>query len=167
LELRSFQKTKDLNMRYSVLFLVLVTLATAQAAVPFKGSSENQAISAEIVDETHVFVTTVGAGHATHLGQFTFVSPHLSGLFDFSIDGIQIITAANGDELHASLLGNLHLEIDETGHAFLVGDVPATITGGTGRFANATGAFTFSLVFDTETLHSFAQISGTINYAGK
>jgi hypothetical protein len=139
----------------------------AAKPVPFKGHSENQAISATPVDPEHVFVTTVGAGNATHLGKFTFVSPHLSGLLDFAIDGIQIFTVPNGDEIHTTLSGNLHPEVDESGHVFLVGDVAGVITGGTGRFANATGTFTFSLVFDTETFHSFAQIDGVIQYAGK
>jgi hypothetical protein len=155
----------------SVLLLALLgaitTPALAGEPVPFKGHSENQAISAVLVPPDHVFVTTVGEGTATHLGQFTFISPHLSGLLDFSIEGIQIFTAANGDELHATLAGNLHPEIDETGHVFLVGDVAGTITGGTGRFTNATGTFTFSLIFDTETAHSFAEIDGTIRYAGE
>jgi hypothetical protein len=163
------QKTNMMRLRVSssVFCFVLFTSLALHAAqpVPFRGHSENQAISAVPVDETHVFVTTAGEGTATHLGKFIFVSPHLSGLLDFSIDGIQIITAANGDELYTLLTGNLHPEVDETGHVFLVGAVQGTITGGTGRFEDATGTFTFSLVFDTETAHSFAEIDGTIEYA--
>jgi hypothetical protein len=157
--------------------VVAVTLAgpTASRAakpvrapgVPFKGWADEQAISAVPVDEDHVFVTTFGGGQATHLGKFTFVSPHLSGLKDFSIDGTQTFTAANGDKLEAELVGALHPVVDETGHVFLVGDVAGTIVGGTGRFANATGEFTFSLVFDTATFHSTSKIDGTIHFAGK
>ena len=146
--------------------LAITLPAFAAEPVPFKGQSQNQAISAVPVDPETVFVTTIGSGHATHLGKFTFISPHLSGLLDFSIDGIQIITAANGDELHTTLVGNLHPEVDATGHVFLVGSVDGTITGGTGRFANATGAFTFSLIFDTQTAQSTATIDGEILYAG-
>jgi hypothetical protein len=158
-----------LRLNFSSLIFSFVLFsgpAFAAEAVPFKGQSQNQAISAVPVDPEHVFVTTIGAGHATHLGNFTFVSPHLSGLLDFSIDGIQIITAASGDELHTTLSGNLHPEVDETGHVFLVGSVDGVITGGTGRFANATGTFTFSLVFDTQTAQSVAEIDGAILYAG-
>jgi len=155
----------------TVVFVFLLTgavvPANASVPVPFKGHSENQAISAVPVDPEHVFVTTIGEGEATHLGQFTFISPHLSGLVDFSIDGTQRITAGNGDELHTTLTGNLHPEIDDSGHVFLVGSIAGTITGGTGRFSNATGSFAFSLVFDTETAHSFADIDGTIEYAGQ
>jgi hypothetical protein len=70
---------KYLQNRFIVLTLfALISGAThvvfAQA-LPFIGSSENQAISAVPLDEEHVFVTTIGSGHATHLGKFTFVSP--------------------------------------------------------------------------------------------
>jgi hypothetical protein len=158
-----------------VVFIVLVTAMGGNApaakpdqppAVPFKGDAVEQAISAVPVDPDHVLVTTVGGGNATHLGAFTFISPHLSGFSDFSIDGTQTFTAANGDLLETRIVGNLHPQPDETGHMFLVGDVAGTITGGTGRFANATGEFTFSIVFDTLTFHSTATIDGTIRFAG-
>src|SRR4051812_12531419 len=106
--------TQRFSTAVFILALVCAMAAPLHAGkpVPFKGHSENQAVSAVPVDPEHVFVTTMGEGNATHLGKFTFVSPHLSGLLDFSIDGIQIITAANGDELHTTLVGNLHPEID-------------------------------------------------------
>jgi hypothetical protein len=162
--------------RCSLLLVVFVGFVTTLSpaanpaqppAVPFKGAAEEQAISAVPVDPDHLLVTTVGGGNATHLGQFTFISPHLSGLSDFSIDGTQTFTAANGDQLQANIVGNLQPQPDSTGHVFLVGDVQGTITGGTGRFANASGSFTFSIVFDTQTLHSTASIDGTIRFAGK
>lgn len=163
----------SISFRLALALVMAITAAHALGekpaqppAVPLKGSSQQQAISAVPIDPDHVFVTTVGTGTATHLGSFTFVSPHLSGLSDFSIEGTQHFTAANGDELDAELIGALRPEVDEDGHVFLVGDVDATITGGTGRFANATGSFTFSLVFDTETAASTAEIDGTIRFAG-
>ena len=129
---------------------------------PFRGLSENQAVSAVPVDPEHVLVTTLGEGNATHLGRFTFLSPHLSGLLDFSIQGTQDFTAANGDHLFATLAGNLHPVVGETGHVFLVGTIQGTITGGTGRLEGATGSFGFTLHFDTATAHSTAAIDGTI-----
>ena len=153
--------------RSFLLALLTCTLLTAaapadQVCTPFKGSSENQAVSAVPVDPDHVFVTTLGAGNATHLGAFTFVSPHLSGLSDFSIDGTQDFTAANGDHLFAALHGNLHPVVDASGHVFLAGTVDAVITGGTGRLQGATGSFAFTLFFDTLTAHSTATIDGTL-----
>jgi len=163
-----------LSVRALALFALIALISPQKLAassdapaVPFKGAAEEQAISAVPVDPDHVLVTTVGGGNATHLGKFTFISPHLSGLSDFSIDGTQTFTAANGDQLQANIVGNLTPQPDDTGHVFLVGDVQGTITGGTGRFANASGSFTFSIVFDTQTLHSTASIDGTIRFAGK
>ena len=162
--------TKHLSF-IAVIALLALNFVRVEAAssqpVPFKGASNNQAISAVPDGPDHVFVTTVGSGQAAHLGEFTFVSPHRSGLLDFSVEGAQIFTAANGDELHGWLVGFLQPVVDETGHVYLVGDVSGTITGGTGRFENATGAYTFSLVFDTLTASSTAEISGEIHYAGK
>lgn len=151
---------------FVVALLVLLAPSHAQAAaahaVPFKGSSEQQAVSAVPVDPDHVLVTTVGEGNATHLGHFTFVSPHLSGLSDFSIDGTQNFTAANGDELYGDLSGNLAPFVDTDGHVYLVGTVAGTITGGTGRFAGARGTYGFTIFFDTESAHSFGTIDGDI-----
>ena len=131
-------------------------------AVPFTGSADEQAVSAVPVDPDHVFVTTVGSGTATHLGNFTFVSPHLSGLSDFSIDGTQEITTASDDLLETRLLGALHPEVDETGHVFLVGTIQGTITGGTGRFANATGSFTAHRSYDPAAQTTTGTFEGTI-----
>jgi len=137
-------------------------LLAKEVCTPFKGSSENQAVSAVPIDATHVLVTTVGEGNATHLGHFTFVSPHASGLLDFSINGTQDFTAANGDHVFAELHGALAPVVDSSGHVFLVGTVTGTITGGTGRFAGATGSYDFTITFDTATAHSFSEINGTI-----
>jgi hypothetical protein len=78
----------------------------------------------------------VGFGHATHLGVYTevgnvsFTPSQIPGVLD--VDGWAHYTAANGDQLYASIHGTL----DTT-----TGQVLATVTyvGGTGRFANATG----------------------------
>jgi hypothetical protein len=159
--------TKLLTRTLALITLIATSLCIRAAEpVPLVGSSSNQAISAVPIDAAHLFVTTVGSGHASHLGAFELLSPHIAGLVDFLVQGDLILTAANGDELRATLNGNLAPFIDETGHVYLVGDIPGTITGGTGRFANATGTFTFSVVFDTATLSSETEINGAIHYAG-
>jgi hypothetical protein len=143
-----------------VLVLALcIEPSIAGAQVPFKGQSTEQAISAvPTSDPNVVLVTTVGSGQATHLGHFTFVSPHLSGLLDFSISGQQIFTAADGDTLTANIAGQLHPE-----NGLLVGTITGTIVSGTGRFAGATGSYSFSIVFDPATFISTGMIDGTID----
>src|SRR5437870_13575853 len=106
------------------------------ADVPFKGNFSGQAISAVPTGEPGVLlVTTVGGGQATHLGKFTMVSPHLSDLFTLEADGTQNFTAANGDTLTASFTGQFYF----VGGGFLAASIDCTITGGTGRFQDASG----------------------------
>ncbi len=71
-------------------------------------------------------------------------------------------TAANGDTLTADFTGQASLatpgvlSIVET----------ATITGGTGRFAGATGSFTGERLFDTATLMTTGSFEGTLSSPG-
>jgi hypothetical protein len=159
------------SLRTSPLLSLAALVAFAATAaggpshpVPFKGSSEQQAVSATPVDPQTVFVVTEGEGHMTHLGRFTFVSPHFSGLVDFGIDGTQNFTAANGDQLFADITGQLQPVLTDDGRVLLVGEVHGTVTGGTGRFGNATGTYTFHLVFDTATLASTGEFDGDISF---
>ena len=78
----------------------------------------------------------IGSGQATHLGYYSeegtviFSPSGTPGVL--SVVGSIIYTAANGDELHASVEGELNTAN---------GAVTAVLTyvGGTGRFAQATG----------------------------
>lgn len=79
----------------------------------------------------------VGTGYATHLGRYTEAgsvafapTPNPDVL---AVVGGAVYTAANGDELHATLSGELNT---------LTGAITVTVTyvGGTGRFAGASGS---------------------------
>lgn len=139
-----------------------LTLSNVAAAhdVPFKGIWSGKTVSAVPTDEPGVLlVTTAGGGHATHLGKFTMVSPHYAELVTGKVVGKQIFTAANGDTLIADIAG----QFMPTADGLLTAEIQATITGGTGRFANASGNYTFSIVFDPATLESHAEIDGVIS----
>ncbi len=80
----------------------------------------------------------VGEGNATHLGLYSEVGYvtflPTSNPTVLQVDGWAVYTAANGDELRATIAG----ELDG-----LTGVVTATITyvpGGTGRFENVSGS---------------------------
>jgi len=89
----------------------------------------------------------------------------------FSIQGTSTIVAANGDTLFTTFTGT-----GESSGAFAVGQtsvatLAVTITGGTGRFAGASGAYTqtvssevLSITFPTATLHQINRSRGTISY---
>jgi len=83
----------------------------------------------------------VGSGKATHLGRYTEV-----GSVQFTPTGVPTVlridarstyTAADGDQLDATFIGQLDL---------LTGVITATVTyeGGTGRFEDAGGSATLS-----------------------
>ena len=79
----------------------------------------------------------VGAGTATYLGRYTEAG-HVafaptSDPVVLAVDGSVTYTAANGDELHALLVGTLNGATGEI-------DATATYVGGTGRFAAAAGS---------------------------
>ena len=100
----------------------------------------------------------VGTGEATQLGRFTLTS-------DFTVDastamatGTATWTAANGDQIFTTTVGQAVIvfpqaTITETG----------TITGGTGRFAEASGSLLLQRSLDLLTLRSSASITGTIS----
>jgi hypothetical protein len=135
-------------------------VAPARAAdVPFKGDFHGKAVSAVPTSDPNVLlVTTEGSGNATHLGQFTMVSPHLSNLATLAAEGTQNFTAANGDKLTASFSGQFHV----IQGGFLAASIHCTITGGTGRFQGARGGYTFDVVFDPATLTDVSEIDGVI-----
>src|SRR5205823_7288263 len=86
-----------------------------------------------------MLVTIVGSGNATELGRFTDAQHHCiyanSLIFD---KGQFVFTAADGDLLVGSYYGDL-VPADNTGVLFEV-QGHWVISGGTGRFANATGS---------------------------
>ncbi len=110
----------------------LAGIATSEAQngseLPFKGNLQaNEKIDGAL---HHV----LGSGNATHLGRFDY-SAEIT-VNDETLQGVgtAIWTAANGDQIFASVVGDAVVDfptvtITET----------QTITGGTGRFVGASG----------------------------
>lgn len=111
---------------------------------------ESVAPDASCGDPPNLLNTQVGEGEATHLGHFTVrftFCVDLTDLLDDGAltegesvpywDGVGTFVAANGDELHVAVEGTI-LPSGEAGYDFQFQD-PFAITGGTGRFADATG----------------------------
>ena len=149
-----------------VLAALLATPSRAMAGkqVPFKGDWAGQTVSATPTDDPNVVaVVTAGEGNATHLGNYSMVSPHFSHLDTGAVDGLQIFEAANGDTVTAEFTG----QFTPTPDGLLAGVIDATIIGGTGRFKGATGSYTFYILFDFVTFESVAYFDGTISSPGK
>jgi hypothetical protein len=145
-----------------VFALSLAGPAAAGDQVPFKGSLT---ATATVTPLTPPFASVLleGTGNATHLGLYTVEIPHLVNQATRIGTGTYVFTAANGDTLmadfsgQATLLSPGVLSVAET----------AVITGGTGRFAGATGRFTTQRTFFAATGMTTGSFEGTISSAGR
>ena len=130
--------------------------------VPFKGRLEG---AATITPLTPPFlsVSLEGTGNATHLGRFTVEIPHVVNTTNMTTTGTYEFTAANGDTLTAGFIGQASL----TATAGVLSVVEtATITGGTGRFAGATGSFTVERLVNQVTGLTSGAFEGTVSSPG-
>lgn len=101
--------------------------------------------------------TFSGTGYETHLGKVTWSSEHcfqmVTGTFT---DARVVITSANGDKVYA------------TYHGVMTGETTWTdslvFTGGTGRFAGATGSLAETGWYDPATGYMETSGVGTISY---
>jgi hypothetical protein len=149
--------------------LALAGTAAAQKQVPFRGSIQGAEI--DEVQGTTLLVDGSGTGNATHLGRFAVTWEFTVNLLDGSGIGSYHFIAANGDSIFTDVLG----QGQPTGTPGVSRIVEMhTITGGTGRFAGATGSFilerlnTFvSLIGDQLTLTTSGSFNGTISSPGR
>ena len=136
--------------------------AAAEKQVPFKGSLEG-VVTVAPRNPHLVFVLVDATANAIGMGQFTLSIPHIGNRATRTAVGTYGFTAGNGDMLFADFTGKATptavpgvLYIEET----------ATITGGTGRFAGATGSLTCERRFDTINGTTSGSFKGTISSPG-
>jgi hypothetical protein len=140
------------------LTLAIVGVSAVAAETPFKGT-----VSAVETGQTNFPIRTItreGTGTATYLGRYT---ERLTATIDVRIlhgMGSGTFTAANGDTLFVTSDGQATL----TGPGMLSIVENYTITGGTGRFADATGSFTLHSTLDQTTGVSSGTLSGAIDH---
>ncbi|MEK6250429.1 MAG: hypothetical protein AABM43_00575 [Actinomycetota bacterium] len=114
--------------------------------------------------------TSAGSGQLSHLGRFTFTNAGTATVPDpagtFSITSTSTFVAANGDKVFTTDTGTGTLTA--TGSE---GTLVSTITGGTGRFADASGTITIrfsfvnvSAVGTTVTVRGPLTLEGQISY---
>jgi len=129
----------------------------AAVALPLQGQFEGTATVTPL-DPPFAQVVVSATGQASHLGRFTLSIPHVVNFATRSATGTMTLTAANGDTLTASFTGQSQIAdplvtIVET----------ATVTGGTGRFADASGSFTVNRLFNRATGATEGTLEGTIS----
>ena len=143
------------------LALTLAGPVSAGDQVPFRGTMSGTAAITPL-DPPIVSVLLQTSGNATQLGRFTLEAPHVVNQATMTAVGTYVFTAASGATLTATLSGSASmvapgvLAISET----------ATITGGTGRFAGATGSFSTERTFFPATGETYGSFQGWISTPG-
>ena len=142
--------------------LGLASPVSAGEQVPFKGSLGGD-VTHTPVDAQTDYVLVEATGNATELGRFTLDIPHLVDRPTRTAVGTYEFTAANGDTLIAAFTG---IATPTAMPGVLYIEETATITGGTGRFAGATGSFAAERLFDTIAGTTVGSFEGTISAPG-
>lgn len=115
--------------------------AAGGANLPLCGSSKG--VTSVDISTTPSPTTFVSSGHLSHLGAVTatgdelFTPLGLPPVIPYAITGTETLVAANGDELFGTVNGT---GVNNSGATS--GTNAVTITGGTGRFADASGSYT-------------------------
>ena len=148
---------------------VMMTASTAFAAptsnaTPLKGSWDSSEIPTFVPapppDAVTMYVDGDASGNATHLGKYTAKFAATVNLAcGCSVGDTVHFIAANGDSLYGVGAGS-GVPSDTPGYT-LVTQFYA-ITGGTGRFAGATGNFTVTRLVNNATGVSKGSFDGTI-----
>ena len=157
---------KKIFVSTAIVLLLLIVLASTTFAAPAAGERQLllkgslQATETHLVTPPTMFVDATGSGKATQLGTFTIsfqAEVFLPTLFAASESAT--LVAADGANIFAEGFGQGTMT-ETPGIVSIVETY--TITGGTGRFADATGNFTIQRLIDRATLASSGTISGTI-----
>src|SRR5918993_3551761 len=122
----------------------MIALARQTAVqVPFQGQLDGVVTVSPIPGGPSANVFINASGTATHLGRFTVTVPHLVNFATAVGEGTFTFTAANRDTVTAHFTG----AADTSAAVFTIVE-HATITGGTGRFAGASGSFIANRRYD-------------------
>jgi hypothetical protein len=154
-------KRHSLAASLALAFLAVLGLAgpvPAGEQVRFKGSFEGD-VSVSPLAPPLMMVDVEATGKASHLGRFTLDIPHVVNRATRAATGSYEFTAANGDKLYAEFTG---LAMPTATPGVLYIEETATITGGTGRFADATGSFSVERLYDTVAGTTSGSFTGTI-----
>ena len=147
----------SLQMTALLLTAAFAGPAAAANGLPFRGSI--QGVEIADVQFPKIFVDGSGSGNATHLGHFTLAYELEVDLLIHETFGSSVFTAANGDSVFTGIIGRgTPTENPDVASVVEV----HTITGGTGRFAGATGGFIRKYLLNLVTGVTSGSFDGTI-----
>ena len=137
---------------------VFAISAVAQQQLPFKGALAGVE-TYQVEPPNTLMVNATGTGNATHLGRFTVTYQVEVDLQAGGGPASIHLVAANGDAIFATGLGHGSPTEDPDVESIVE---TYTITGGTGRFAGATGSFTVERLVNLVTGITSGSFDGTI-----
>jgi hypothetical protein len=146
------------------LVLALTGPLAAGESVPFKGTLAGDVTVTPApppLGPPFLSADVEAAGNATCLGKFALDIPHIVNPVKGTAVGTYEFIAANGDKVCATFSG-IATPTDVPGVLYIVETV--TITGGTGRFAGATGSFTTERLYDRIAGTTVGTFSGAIEF---
>jgi hypothetical protein len=139
--------------------LASIAVSAVAAETPFKGTFNG--VETGETDFPIRSIIREGGGTATYLGKYTSHLTAEINLMTSHATGAATFTAANGDTLTTTVDGQAS-PTPTPGVVSVVEDY--TITGGTGRFADATGTFTLEIIVTQATGVSSGTFSGAIDH---
>jgi hypothetical protein len=138
----------------------LAASANVEVNLPFAGWLQAQEMYTPDPSGTIIHVNANGSGNATQLGLYAInYQVDVNPLTGAGSNASAHLIAANGDSLYA--VGSGQSSPSQTPDIFEVVET-YTITGGTGRFENASGSFTVKRQLSTMTGATSGSWSGTI-----
>lgn len=110
--------------------------------------------------------STTGKGNSTHLGKVSLTGTDCITPLEnyYTFEGKLTLTAANGDKLTGDYSGLFTPANTGPGSMYNLADAKFNITGGTGRFAKATGSAELTGNQDIQTGKGKIEANGTIRY---
>ena len=147
-----------LQMTALLLTAALAGPAAAEKEVPFRGSI--QGVEIADVQFPKLFVDASGSGNATHLGRFT-VTYEVGGRSPHRMKPSGPVSSQRPTETASPLTLQDSALRRRTPMSISIVEVH-TITGGTGRFAGATGSFIRTSLLNLVTGFTSGSFDGTI-----
>jgi hypothetical protein len=133
--------------------------ALGAAEVPFRGSdSGGFELPGSCPGGEEVVIN--GTGHATHLGAYVYTATECFDLQSGTFAGSATLTAANGDAMVGTYQGQVSGTADP---AVISYHEELELSGGTGRFAGATGTLHVVGAANLSTLEYEQILTGTVS----
>ena len=131
--------------------------------VPFRGSDAGGFDLPGSCPDGSLEVVIGGTGRATHLGAYTYTANECFDPLSGNFTGTSTLTAANGDTIVGTYAGQVFATSDPD---VITYEEDLEITGGTGRFAGATGTLHVSGEANLATLDYAQTLIGTLSTPG-